>query len=377
MSLLLFYDCKRRKRERIFRENGGLVLKNQRVRIFSTKELAKATNNYDQTQLLGTGGFASVYKGVLTDRDHQTMEIAVKKPKDSDNKIEIDKQQFHEEIAIVSQVNHKNVVKLLGLCLETKIPLLVYERVSNGTLFKHIHSKKSAVIKSWKTRLRIAKETALALDYLHSLAHPPIIHRDVKSTNILLDENYTAKVSDFGASVLIPPGQTGIATTVQGTLGYLDPEYLNTGTLTAKSDVYSFGVVLVELITGEKPISSGRTGTKSNIIQYFISKVSENRDNYVDTILDSEIIRDGDHETEQIEAVAELARQCLEISGAKRPSMKDVAEELSRLSKLDGDRKAQQNGEETKRLLDDLRYSRRNNMHHQELVAYATYDIKG
>ncbi|GMN67001.1 hypothetical protein TIFTF001_036076 [Ficus carica] len=376
--LFIVYDCNRRKREKLFRENGGLVLKNQRVRIFSKEDLTKATNNYKESQLLGRGGFASVYRGSIL-IDEQSIPIAVKKPKE-DDKIQIDSKQFHEEIAVVSQVNHKNVVKLLGLCLETKIPLLVYELVSHGTLSQHIHSKKSAVLKSWNARLRIGTEIALALDYLHSLAQPPIIHRDVKSTNILLDKNYTAKVSDFGASVLIPSGHTSKATTVQGTLGYLDPEYLNTGTLTTKSDVYSFGVVLVELITGEKPISNGRTGPKSNIVQYFISKVRESGHNYVDRILDSEVIRDED-ETEQIEAVAELATRCLESSGIKRPSMKEVAEELSRLNKLNREFKTCANDEETKSLLDESSPSSHEIVKHDrrsyELVEYTTYDVTG
>ncbi|PON32647.1 Serine/threonine protein kinase [Parasponia andersonii] len=344
-ALLLFHDYKRRKRKKIFTQNGGLVLKHQRVRIFSKTELAKATDNYNQTNLLGIGGFASV--------------------------------------------NHKNVVKLLGVCLETKIPLLVYELVPNGTLFQHIHTKKaslslsssSAMLRPWKTRLRIATEIALAIDYLHSLAHPPIIHRDIKSTNILLDENYAAKVSDFGASVLIPPGQNGIATTVQGTLGYLDPEYLTTGTLTVKSDVYSFGVVLVELITGEKPTSNGvRTGAKSNIIQYFVSTVRESSgEKYVEKIVDSDVVYDEVLETEQIEAAAELATRCLDGNGVGRPSMKEVADELAGLNKLHGNNYcvAQQIGEETERLMvvdDHDQASSGSRANVQNLVKYATFD---
>ncbi|KAF4385975.1 hypothetical protein G4B88_031110 [Cannabis sativa] len=406
--LLIFYDYKRRKREKIFKQNGGLLLKNQRVRIFTKAELANATNNYNQSNFIGQGGFASVYKGVVilnetnSITNTSTQLIAVKKPKlekdDQNKSIQINHQQFHEEIAIVSQVNHKNVVKLLGLCLETKIPLLVYELVPNGTLSQHIHAKgssssSSAMLRPWKTRLRIATETALSIDYLHSLAQPPIIHRDIKSTNILLDENYTAKVSDFGASVLIPPGQTGIATTVQGTIGYLDPEYLTTSTLTSKSDVYSFGVVLVELITGEKPISNGvrRSGAKSNIIQYFVSTVRENKGKkYVGKIVDPNVVYEENHDIE-IETVAELAMKCLEGFGERRPTMKEVAEELVWLNK--GINKgssryynnAQQNNEETNQLLivdhgDQSSFSAMSNIdikNKDQIVEYTTFDVSG
>ncbi|GLT94574.1 hypothetical protein SLE2022_123080 [Rubroshorea leprosula] len=340
ITVLILIICQKRKKEKYFRENGGLILKHQRIRIFSEAELMKATNNYDPSQFLGEGGFGSVYKAVLADN----IEVAVKKAKEVD-KTRIN-QEFQHEIGIVSQVNHKNVVKLLGLCLETKVPLLVYEFISKGTLYHHIHDKRSHVLRSWKNRLRIAAETALALDYLHSLADPPIIHGDVKSMNILLDDHYTAKVSDFGASVLISPNQTGIGSKIQGTLGYLDPEYLMTGNLTAKSDVYSFGVVLVELLTGEKPASGVRDGEKRNIIQYFILCVEDGR---IAQVLNFEPADDG--EMEEVEAVAELVKRCLNGSGLRRPTMKEVAEELARLKKLSDNFWAQGENGETECLL--------------------------
>ncbi|CAL1404494.1 unnamed protein product [Linum trigynum] len=348
--LLTFIIYKRRKREKNFLLNGGMLLEHQRVRIFKESELSKATKNYDPAHFLGEGGFGHVYKGILPDN---TL-VAIKKPKDSIDKAQTINQEFQHEIAIVSQVNHVNVVKVVGLCLETKLPLLVYEFIPNGTLFDHIHKQRSKVMSTWKHRLRIATEIAQALDYLHSLANPPIIHGDIKSTNILLDEGFRAKVADFGASVLIYPDQTtAVLNKIQGTLGYLDPEYLVTGDLTPMSDVYSFGVVMVELLTGEKPYgSSTRTGEKVNLIQYFLNSVG---DMNLGRIVNFGAIRDG--EMEEIEAFAEVARRCLSFSGMKRPAMKEVAEELERLRKLNensswgSNRKGENGGEETEYLL--------------------------
>ncbi|KAJ6395525.1 hypothetical protein OIU77_020717 [Salix suchowensis] len=319
----------------------------QRVRFFSEAELVKATNNYADDQKLGEGGFGSVHKGVLADN---TL-VAVKKFKGVD-KAQMN-EEFQKEIGIVSQVNHKNMVKLLGLCLETKVPLLVYELISNGTLFKHIHDKGSQILASWSNRLRIASEIALALNYLHSLADPPIIHGDVKSMNILLDNKYTAKIADFGASVLISPGQTNIlAEKIQGTLGYLDPEYLMTGLLTVQSDVYSFGVVLVELLTGEKPNSISSSGEKRNIIQHFISALgTENLFKILDFQAADEV------EMDEIEVVAELAKSCLNSIGVNRPTMKQVSDELAKLHEHTQKSWTQQNNDETDYLLGETSQS--------------------
>ncbi|XP_065855223.1 wall-associated receptor kinase 17-like [Euphorbia lathyris] len=253
ISILITILLNKRRKQKNFLRNGGKLLEHQRVRIFSGNELAEATKNYDKSNFLGEGGFGSVYKGKLKDGT----QVAIKKPKGF-NKALIN-EDFQHEIGIISQINHKNVVKILGLCLETKIPLLVYEFISNGSLDHYLHHQTSIrIVKNWENCLRIAAEAALAFEYLHSLADPSVIHGDVKPANILLDDQYTAKVGDFGASVIIPPDHKIMASQIRGTFGYIDPEYFTTDILTEKSDVYSFGVVLVELLTGAKPNSVAR-----------------------------------------------------------------------------------------------------------------------
>ncbi|KAG8374434.1 hypothetical protein BUALT_Bualt11G0131400 [Buddleja alternifolia] len=324
----LYFGIKKRKltqmREQFFKQNGGLLLKQQTsfneggvesTKIFSAIELEKATNNYSEDRILGQGGYGTVYKGILPDQRI----VAIKKSRIMDqNQIE----QFINEVIILTQVNHRNVVKLLGCCLESEVPLLVYEFISNGTLFHHIHNSGETSWFSWRDRLRIAVESAGALAYLHSAASMPIIHRDVKSTNILLDDSYTAKMADFGASRLV-------TTLVQGTLGYLDPEYFHTSQLTEKSDVYSFGVVLAELMTGKKPLSPTKAEEERNLATYFIMSIKENR---FFQILDPRVLREGS--LEQLQGIGELVKRCLDLRGDERPTMKEVAMELEGLRRF-------------------------------------------
>ncbi|XP_012446045.2 wall-associated receptor kinase 2 isoform X2 [Gossypium raimondii] len=315
-------------KHKFFRQNGGLMLQQELSRrdsstetakIFSAEELETATNNYDESRIIGRGGYGTVYKGTLSDG----RTVAIKKSQVVDES-QID--QFINEVVVLSQINHRNVVKLLGCCLETEVPLLVYEFITNGTLFEHIHNKSKASSLTFETRLRIAAETAGVLSYLHSSASIPIIHRDVKSTNILLDDSYTAKVSDFGASRLVPLDQAGISTVVQGTLGYLDPEYLQTSQLTEKSDVYSFAVVLLELLTGQKALCFERLEEDRNLAMYFISALKEDR---LVQILEKCVVDEA--KIEMVEEIGSLARRCLRVKGEERPTMKEVAMELEGL----------------------------------------------
>ncbi|WKA07971.1 hypothetical protein VitviT2T_025738 [Vitis vinifera] len=336
VSSWLYWGFRKRKliklKEKFFEQNGGIMLQQllskhegfaEATKIFTTEDLKKATNNYDERRVLGRGGQGTVYKGILADN----RVVAVKKSKIMDQS---QVEQFINEVIILSQVNHRNVVKLLGCCLETEVPLLVYEFVINGTLYDHLHNQDQTYSISWETRLRIATETAGALWYLHSAASTPIIHRDVKSTNILLDNNYTAKVSDFGASRLIPLDQAQLTTLVQGTLGYLDPEYFHSSQLTEKSDVYSFGVVLVELLTGKKALSFDRLEEERNLAMFFVSSMKDDR---LFEILDDRVLNEGN--TKHLKEVAILAKRCLMVKGEERPTMKEVAMELEGLRILE------------------------------------------
>ncbi|XP_022767212.1 wall-associated receptor kinase-like 20 [Durio zibethinus] len=289
------------------------------AKIFRLKEVKKATNDFSRDRLLGSGGFGEVYKGEFPDG----AVVAVKSAKVGNIK---STQQVLNEVGILSQVNHKNLVRLLGCCVEAEQPLIIYEYISNGTLHDHLQGKYSTFL-DWKTRLKIALQTAEALAYLHSAAYTPIYHRDVKSTNILLDDDFNAKVSDFGLSRLASPGLSHVSTCAQGTLGYMDPEYYRNYQLTDKSDVYSYGVVLLELLTSQRAIDFSRDQDDVNLAIYVSQRAS---DGAIIEVVDQRLLgkEPSVNILKSFKLFSDLAFACLREKKVDRPGMKEVVQDI-------------------------------------------------
>ncbi|URE14844.1 Wall-associated receptor kinase [Musa troglodytarum] len=319
----------KRERDIFFRKNGGFKLYEEilsktvdTVQIFTVEELQRATDNFADKRVIGCGGCGMVYRGILD--DHRV--VAIKKSKKVDER---QKDEFVNEIIVLSQINHRHIVRLLGCCLELDVPMLVYEYISNGSLFGVLHPEHYASPLPLQARLTIAEQAAEALAYLHSATNRSIIHGDVKSHNILLDDDLSAKVSDFGASQLVPMDEDEFIMFVQGTLGYLDPECIQTRRLTDRSDVYSFGVVLLEFITGKKAIYADDAWEKRSLATSFLMMMKEQR---LRDILDDRMMGEGGEQL--LGEVAAIAKECLSVKGEERPCMKEVAERLHSLRRL-------------------------------------------
>ncbi|KAL1816862.1 hypothetical protein ACET3Z_019436 [Daucus carota] len=300
------------------RQQSRVSIKIDGVKDFTYAEMALATDNFSSSSQVGQGGYGKVYKGILADGTV----VAIKRAQEGSLQGE---KEFLNEIELLSRLHHRNLVSLLGYCDEESEQMLIYEFMPNGTLRDHL-SVTSKEPMSFAMRTRIALGSAKGILYLHSEADPPIFHRDIKATNILLDSNYIAKVADFGLSRLAPvPDLEGfvpahVSTVVKGTPGYLDPEYFLTHKLTDKSDVYSFGVVLLELLTGMHPIMHGK-----NIVREVNNAF---RSGMMFSVIDK---RMGSYPSECVERFVNLALKCCQENTDSRPNMAEVVRELELL----------------------------------------------
>ncbi|KAF8102414.1 hypothetical protein N665_0198s0118 [Sinapis alba] len=285
---------------------------NKKSRRFTYSEVIQMTNNF--RRVLGKGGFGEVYHGYVNDFE----EVAVKVISQSSTQ---GYKEFKAEVDLLLRVHHTNLVSLVGYCHEGDHLALIYEFLPNGDLKQHLSGKGCKPFINWRMRLQIAMEAALGLEYLHIGCTPPMVHRDIKTANILLDENFKAKLADFGLSRSFQGGGKQESTVIAGTLGYLDPEYNHSGRLSEKSDVYSFGIVLLEMITNQPVIN--QTSEKSHITEWVGFKI--NRGDIIE-IMDPNLLKDYDSNSAW--RALELAMSCADPSSSKRPSMSKVIQEL-------------------------------------------------
>ncbi|KAG6554619.1 hypothetical protein Mapa_003637 [Marchantia paleacea] len=341
---ILLYIYKKRHSNDLSREDMPKSAKS-----FSLKDIKTITGNYKT--LIGKGGFGPVYYGKLSDGK----EVAVK-VRAADSKQGVG--EFLNEVRLLSRLHHRNLVPLVGYCLESRQQILVYDYMSQGTLHDHLHhagnhpttlatastdqsTARERQPLSWKTRIEIAIGSARGLEYLHKDCNPPVIHRDVKSSNILLGDKLQAKVTDLGISKQVPELATddvemhtmsGVSTAIKGTIGYLDPEYFVRRKLTTKSDVYSFGIVLLESITGKRPHSIDFSASEdTNLIDWVRDAVNMGE---VDRIVDPAL--KGGYDEEGMRNVAECAVHCIASSGGERPDMGEIVNVLSEALLLEG-----------------------------------------
>ncbi|KAJ0250385.1 Leucine-rich repeat-containing protein [Hirschfeldia incana] len=325
-ALVTFFVLKRKKSPNSREESTTprpqppRIMKKKR---FTYAEVTEMTNNFER--VLGKGGFGMVYHGYV----NGTEQVAVKVVSQGS---EHGLKQFKAEVDLLLRVHHKNLVGLVGYCEKGKDLVLVYEYMSNGDLKELLSGKHHSSILRWGTRLRIAVDAAQGLEYLYKGCRPPIVHRDVKTANILLDENFQAKIADFGLSKSFPnDGESHVSTVVAGTLGYLDPEYYNTNWLTEKSDVYSFGVVLLEIITNLPVIDQQReTPYLAEWVRLMVAKGD------IKNIVDPRL-KDNYH-SDSVWKFVELAMACVNDSSACRPTMSQVVIELTECLALENSR---------------------------------------
>ncbi|XP_054803622.1 receptor-like protein kinase FERONIA [Prosopis cineraria] len=323
LSLVVFLISRRQstrlKKSKSKSTHGSSSLPSGLCRCFSIAEIKAATNNFDDIFIIGVGGFGNVYKGYI---DNDTLPVAIKRLKPGSQQ---GAHEFQTEIEMLSQLRHVHLVSLIGYCNEGDEMILVYEFMARGTVCEHLYGSDCDEPLSWKRRLKMCLDAARGLHYLHTGASHNIIHRDVKTTNILIDEKWVAKVSDFGLSKVGPMGmsRSHISTVVKGSVGYLDPEYYKRQRLTPKSDVYSFGVVLLEVLCGRPPLVRNVEKNKVSLVDWVKRCHHEGT---IHQIVDSVVI--GSITPECLKAFSDLALRCLVDDGNERPSMNDVVGSL-------------------------------------------------
>ncbi|KAL8507921.1 hypothetical protein ACS0TY_018465 [Phlomoides rotata] len=284
---------------------------------FTLRDLDNATNRFSAQNVIGEGGYGVVYRGKLVNGS----EVAVKKLLNNLGQAE---KEFRVEVEAIGHVRHKNLVRLLGYCIEGVQRMLVYEYVNNGNLEQWLHgAMRQHGTLTWEARMKVLLGTAKALAYLHEAIEPKVVHRDIKSSNILIDNEFNAKVSDFGLAKLLDSGESHIATRVMGTFGYVAPEYANTGLLNEKSDIYSFGVLLLEAVTGRDPVDYGRPADEVNLVEWLKMMVGNRRaEEVVDPNLD---VRPT---TRALKRALLVALRCVDPDSEKRPKMSQVVRML-------------------------------------------------
>lgn len=294
-------------------------LKIRRAQEFSYEELEQATAGFSEDSQVGKGSFSCVFKGILRDGTVVAVKRAIKA-----SDVKKSSKEFHNELDLLSRLNHAHLLNLLGYCEDGSERLLVYEFMAHGSLYQHLHGKDPNLKKrlNWARRVTIAVQAARGIEYLHGYACPPVIHRDIKSSNILIDEDHNARVADFGLSILGPADSgTPLSELPAGTLGYLDPEYYRLHYLTTKSDVYSFGVVLLEILSGRKAIDM--QFEEGNIVEWAVPLIKAGD---ILAILDPALSPPSD--LEALKKIASVACKCVRMRGKDRPSMDKVTTAL-------------------------------------------------
>ncbi|KAG8088257.1 hypothetical protein GUJ93_ZPchr0010g8668 [Zizania palustris] len=307
----------------------GEILSSSNLKDFTLSDLKNATKNFRPDSLLGEGGFGYVYKGWIDEqtlapsRPGSGMVVAVKKLKPEGFQ---GHKEWLTEVDYLGQLHHQNLVKLIGYCSDGDNRLLVYEYMPKGSLENHLF-RRGADPLSWGIRLKVAIGAAKGLSFLHD-AENQVIYRDFKASNILLDSEFNAKLSDFGLAKAGPTGdKTHVSTQVMGTRGYAAPEYVATGRLSVKSDVYSFGVVLLELLTGRRALDKSKPHSEQNLVDWTRPYLSDKRRLY--RIMDMKL--GGQYPKKGAHAIATIALQCTRNEAKMRPQMSEVLEKLEQL----------------------------------------------